>query len=177
MEVWIETADAVDVHDKVKRRAMSGVAAILTPPGNMGNPIGWPERPGVGAGKHVTGASLPRLIYVRWQSLAEPQTYEAYIPITADTRPQMVKPETAYCRGGSKPITDYRKALTIGLAPGGITKAWIMGPCLSPIEIARVKGEIYTKGPYDGTSGGKHRPLSDISKAYIDRHGIPLGSW
>ena len=31
MEVWIETADAVDVHDHVFRRAMSGVAAINSP--------------------------------------------------------------------------------------------------------------------------------------------------
>ncbi len=177
MEVWIETADAVDVHDRVKRRAMSGVAAIHTPPGNSGDPSGWPERPGVGAGKRVTGISLPRLIYVRWQSLAEPQTYEAYIPITADTREQMIKAETAYCRGRSEPITDYRKALTIGLAPGGIAKAWILGPCLPPIEVARVKGDVYPDGPYNGLSGGKHRPLSDISKAYINQHGIPFGSW
>jgi hypothetical protein len=28
MEVWIETADAVDVRDRVFKRAMSGVAAI-----------------------------------------------------------------------------------------------------------------------------------------------------
>jgi len=156
---------------------MSGVATILTPPGNMGNPIGWPERPGVGAGKHVTGASLPGLIYVRWQSLAEPQTYEAYIPITAETRQQMVKPETAYCRGGSKPMTDYRKALTIGLAPGGITKAWIMGPCLAPIEVARVEGEIVKSGPSLGQNDGRYALiLTPESKAYIEQHGIPFGS-
>lgn len=178
MEVWIETADAVDIHDRVNRRAMSGVAAIHTPAGNSGDPRGWPERPGVGAGKHVINADLPRLIYVRWQSLAEPQTYEVYIPITAETRQQMVKAETAYCRGGSKPITDYRKALTIGLAPGGITKAWIMGPCLPPIEVARVKGEIVKLGPSSGRSDGRYAfPLAPESKAYIDQHGIPFNSW
>lgn len=178
MEVWIETADAVDVHDRVKRRAMSGVAAILTPPGNIGDPSGWPERPGVGAGKRVIGISLPKLIYVRWQSLAEPQTYEAYIPITAEAREQMVKAETAYCRGRSEPITDYRKALTIGLAPGGITKAWIMGPCLPPIEVARVEGEVVKLGPSLGQSDGRYAfALKSESKAYIEQYGIPFGSW
>ncbi|MGE8155194.1 DUF2931 family protein, partial [Pseudomonas vancouverensis] len=91
MEVWIETADAVDIHDRVFRRAMSGVAAINTPKSLKGDPRGWPERPGSGAGKHVWGADLPRLIYVRWQSLVEPQTYEAYIPIPEATRQAMVK--------------------------------------------------------------------------------------
>lgn len=178
MEVWIETADAVDVHNRVKRRAMSGVAAIQTPPGSSGDPSGWPTLPGVGAGKHVIGAALPRLIYVRWQSLAEPQTYEAYIPITTETRQKMIKAETAYCRGGSKPKTQYRKALTIGLAPGGITKAWIMGPCLPPVEVARVEGEIVKLGPASGQSEGHYAlPLAPESKAYIDQHGIPFGSW
>ncbi len=107
MEVWIETADAVDVQDRVFRRAMNGVAAINTPKNLKGDPRGWPTRPGAGAGKQVLGADLPRLIYVRWQSLAEPQTYEAYIVIPEATRRAMVKPETGYCpaRGfGAKTI-------------------------------------------------------------------------
>lgn len=178
MDVWIETADAVDIHDRVNRRAMSGVAAILTPANNSGDPRGWPELPGVGAGKHVIGADLPRLIYVRWQSLAEPQTYEVYIPISSETRQQMLKPEQAYCRGSSKPKRDYRKALTIGLAPGGVAKAWIMGPCLRPVEVARVEGEVVKLGPSQGLNQGRFAlPLALESKAYIESHGIPFGSW
>jgi hypothetical protein len=129
MEVWIETADAVDVHDRVFRRAMSGVAAINTPSNLKGNPRGWPNYPGAGKGKHVRGADLPRLIYVRWQSLVEPQTYEAYIPIPEVTRQAMVKGERAFCSFDGKWITDYRYMLTVGLAPGGVTKTWIGGPC------------------------------------------------
>src|SRR5690606_24201797 len=86
MEVWIETADVVDIDEHLYRRAMSGIAAIQTPPENRGDPKGWPERPGMGKGKHVIGARLPRLIYVRWQSLAEPQTYDAYIEISPEVR-------------------------------------------------------------------------------------------
>lgn len=177
MEVWIETADAVDIHNRVYKRAMSGTASITNPPGHKVNPAGWPQQPGGGKGKNVTGADLPRLIYVRWQSLAEPQTYEVYIPITEKTRQLMTEPELAYCSAGGKQITDYRNSVTIGLAPGGIAKAWILGPCLPAIEVARVEGTIHSEGPYDGTSGGKHRPLTDIPRAYIDQHGIPFGSW
>ncbi|MBB2888900.1 hypothetical protein AF70_00035960 [Pseudomonas sp. KD5] len=31
--------------------------------------------------------------------------------------------------------------------------------------------------PLRGTSNGKHRPLSEESKAYIEKFGIPYGSW
>ncbi|MGE8154577.1 DUF2931 family protein [Pseudomonas vancouverensis] len=177
MEVWIETADAVDIHDRVFRRAMSGVAAINTPKNLKGNPRGWPGYPGAGKGKHVRGADLPRLIYVRWQSLVEPQTYEAYIPIPEATRQAMVKGEKAYCSADGKWITDYRYMLTVGLAPGGVTKTWIGGPCLPPIEVARVVGTVVKIGPYSGTSNGQHRPLSETSKAYIEKYGVPYGSW
>ena len=177
MEVWIETADAVDIQGHVFRRAMSGVASIQTPPNFKGLPAGWPARPGGGKGKDVHGADLPKLIYVRWQSLAEPQTYEVYIEIPESTRQLMLKEEKGYCAARGKWLDDYRNVLTIGLAPGGIAKAWIMGPCLPPVEVTRVQGSVVRVGPYDGTSGGKHRPLTETSKAYIERFGIPYGSW
>ena len=177
MEVWIETADAVDVQDHVFRRAMNGIAAINTPKNLKGDPRGWPIQPGAGKGKQVLGADLPRLIYVRWQSLAEPQTYEAYIVIPEASRRAMVKPETGYCPARGIWREDYRDMLTVGLAPGGIAKVWLMGACLSAIDVARVQGTVVKKGPYGGKSGGQHRPLSATSKAYIEKYGIPYGSW
>ncbi len=177
MEVWIETADVVDIRERVFKRAGAGIASVNTPADNKGKPAGWPESPGSGSGRHVTGADLPRLIYVRWQSLAEPQTYEAYIVIPESAREIMHKPEKAYCRLDGKWITDYRDRVTIGLAPGGIAKVWLRGPCLKPVEITRVEGTINPKGPYDGKSGGQHRPLKDASKTYIEKYGIPFGSW
>lgn len=177
MEVWIETADAVDIHDRVFRRAMSGVAAINTPKNLKGDPRGWPDRPGSGAGKQVLGADLPRLIYVRWQSLVEPQTYEAYIPIPEATRLAMLKGERTYCAADGKWITDYRDMLTVGLAPGGIARVWVLGACLKPFDVVRVEGTVVKLGPYGGASNGRHRPLSETSKAYIEKFGIPYGSW
>jgi len=179
MEVWIETANVLDVKGRVFGRAMSGVAAIQTPPNLRGNPTGWPKRPGSGAGKHVWRADVPRLIYVRWQSLAEPQTYEAFIEIPEATRNAMLEvKQNTYCRGTKEWITDHRELLVIGLAPGGIAKTWIRGLCLDPIEVSRVQGHIVKKGPYEGLSEGHYyRPPNKESQAYIDKFGIPYDSW
>ena len=184
MEVWIETADVVDINEQVFKGAGSGIPAMGYPralskgiPSEFrGKPAGWRENPG-GKGRHVTGADLPRLVYVRWQSMAEPQTYEAYIEITDPVRQLMRKREEVFCAFDGKVITDYRELLVVGLAPGGIAKVWVGGPCLTAIEVTRVQGTISPKGPYGGTSNGKHRPLSEESKAYIEKFGIPYGSW
>ncbi|MEZ1320098.1 DUF2931 family protein [Pseudomonas fluorescens] len=177
MEVWIETADVVDVRERVFRRAGAGIASVRRPHNYKGHPAGWPENPGSGAGRDVIGADLPRLIYVRWQSLVEPQTYEVYIVIPESAREIMRKPEKAFCKADGKWITDYRNEIGIGLAPGGIARVWLGGPCLKAVEIVRVEGTVNPKGPYEGKSGGTHRPLSDASKAYIEKFGIPFGSW
>ncbi len=184
MEVWIETADVVDVKGRVFRGAGSGIPAGSYPrpfsegiPDHFkGNPRGWPEHPG-GKGRFVRGADLPRLVYVRWQSMAEPQTYEAYIEIPESARKSMLKGGRTFCRADGKWITDYRDMVIIGLAPGGIAKVWLGGQCLLSTEVTRVQGTINPEGPYGGKSNGKHRPLSEESKAYVDKFGIPYGSW
>jgi len=185
MEAWIETADVFDGSGLVYVQAGSGVPAISYPrvlrkevPSKFrGDPRGWPERPGWGAGKYVTGADLPRQIYVRWQSQVEPQTYHTRIDIPESIRNIMRKKEKTFCRFTGKMEVQYREAIVIGLAPGGIAKAWVTGPCLSPIEVTRVQAKVDPVGPYDGKSGGKHRPLSPTSKAYIEKFGVPYGSW
>ena len=186
MEAWIETADAVDIHGQIFRGAGGGVVSIgyptafngqEVPKSFKGTPQGWPKNPGAGDGRDVTGSELPKLVYVRWQSLAEPQTYEAYIEIPESARLMMLQGEKAYCRYDDKWITDYRRILSIGLAPGGVAKAWLSAPCLAPVEITRVVGTVDPRGPYEGKSGGRHRPLSATSKAYVERFGIPYGSW
>ncbi|WP_237886544.1 DUF2931 family protein [Pseudomonas sp. PGPR40] len=184
MEVWIETADVVDINERVFRGAGSGIPATGYPRGLSkgipahfkGDAKGWFKDPG-GKGRYVTGADLPRLVYVRWQSLAEPQTYEAYIEISQSARNTMLKSENAFCGAVGRWKTDYRKLLIVGLAPGGIAKVWLGGPCLKSVEVTRVQGTINPEGPYGGTSNGKHRPLSEESKAYIEKFGIPYGSW
>lgn len=177
MEVWIETADVIDVQGNVYKRAMSGNAEMLKPSNNTGDPKGWPARPGWGKGKYVMRADLPKKIYVRWQSLVEPKTYKMAIDIPESTREIMRKGEKAFCAADGKWITGYRKAIVVGLAPGGIAKVWVVGPCLTPIEVTRVQAEVDPRGPYEGESGGEHRPLSAVSKAYVEKFSVPYGSW
>lgn len=178
MEAWIETADAVDIDDRVFRRAASGLPSIQSPKNLNGDPRGWPERPGMGSGKHVIGADVPRLVYVRWQSLVEPQTYEAYIVIPKATQQAMLKGEKTFCAADAKWITGYRNVITVGLAPGGVAKVWLLGACLAPFEVTRVQGEVVKVGPSRGKSAGQYAyPPSPTAKAYIEKYGIPYGSW
>jgi len=184
MEAWIETADVVDINERVFRGAGSGGVTTGYPralskgiPAKFnGKPKGWAKHPG-GSGRRVMGAEMPRLVYVRWQSLVEPQTYEAYIEIPESAREAMRKSEDVFCAFDGKVITDYRKLLVVGLAPGGIAKVWVGGPCLPEIEVTRVQGTINPEGPYRGQSDGEYYFLSEESKAYIDKFGIPYGSW
>ncbi|MFF7707359.1 DUF2931 family protein [Pseudomonas sp. NPDC007930] len=178
MDVWIETVAVVDIRGRAFRHVMSGVASNISEESTHGNPRGWPTQPGWGAGKQVRGAALPIAIYVRWQSLAEPQTYEVLIPIPEATRQQMLARETNACTARSQWLTGYREGITVGLAPGGIAKAWIAGPCVTAIEISRVQAQVVALGPDQGRSGGQYAlPLMPNSKAYIEKNGIPYGSW
>ncbi|WP_447649783.1 DUF2931 family protein [Pseudomonas abietaniphila] len=185
MEVWIETADVFDGSGLVYVRAGSGTPSMMfprplskgVPEVFKGDPKGWPEKPGWGAGKYVKGADLPTKIYVRWQSLVEPQTYHTRIDIPESTREIMRKQENAFCYLTGKEEIQYRKAIVIGLAPGGIAKVWVTGPCLTPIEVTRVQAKVDPVGPNDGESNGEYDPPSAESQAYIEKFGIPYGSW
>jgi len=181
MEVWIESVDVIDKRGLVFERVYAGVGSIGEPPHKNGQPAGWTTRPG-GSAKPISGVDLPEFIFVRWQSLVEPQTYNVRINIPQWVRERMVTKEQPACPwksdwGKNLPSFGYRDNITIGLAPGGIAKVWLRGGCLETLEIGRFEGKVNKAGPYDGTSGGKHRPLSDASKAYIEQFGIPYGSW
>ncbi|MDH0085269.1 DUF2931 family protein, partial [Stutzerimonas stutzeri] len=63
------------------------------------------------------------------------------------------------------------------LAPGGIAKAWVGGPCLEPIEIGRFEAAISKVGPYGGKPDGHYYFVSDEAKAHVKQHGVPYGSW
>tara|TARA_Y100001938_G_C7960950_1_gene364278 strand:- start:95 stop:769 length:675 start_codon:yes stop_codon:yes gene_type:complete len=178
MEAWVDGVDLTDVNDLMYERVFGGVASTRSPAGNKGEARGWPERPGPGSKFPMSGIDLPEKITVRWQSLAEPQAYRASFYISEETRAEMVTPRPTYCAWRDDHVIHYRQIIAIGVAPGGMVKAWLMGPCLEPIEIAHVQGEINPVGPYNGTSNGEfYRPPSPNAQHYIDTHGIPFGSW
>lgn len=177
MDVWVETTDVTDVRGITYREAVTGTVSIRQPENGSGKPAGWPERFGWGAGRYLSGLDLPRRIDIRWQSLAEPQTYRVSLDIPDVTREIMRRKEPAKCPASGR-TEDYREAIVIGLAPGGIVRAWVMGSCLNPIEILRAQAETEPLGPYQGKMQGRYAlPLEPAAKAYIEKHGIPYGSW
>ncbi|MNF91574.1 hypothetical protein D3C84_741790 [compost metagenome] len=177
MDVWLETADVTDVRGITYAGAVQGTVAIRQPENGAGDPAGWPGPYIRGKGVTLRNLDLPKQIFVRWQSLTEPQTYRVTMELPESARELMLKPEKVKCpiRGQ---VTDYRHFITVGLAPGGIAKLWVNGPCFPVTEILRIQAEIEPKGPDQGQSDGLYAlPLEPAAKAYIEQHGIPYGSW
>ena len=169
MEVWVETVDVLDQRGFGFFRVHGGVA------GYTRKPEGWHQ--GGGAMKPVNNVDLPQRIFLRWQSLVEPQAYRIRIPIPQWVRDEMVKPERVFCQGSKEWRDDYRKMITLGMAPGGIVKVWVGGACLGFTEVGRFQAEVEPLGPYRGKSNGEYIHIEPENKAYIDQHGIPYGTW
>ncbi|AOE86374.1 DUF2931 family protein [Pseudomonas sp. TCU-HL1] len=172
MEVWVESVDVIDRRGLAYFRIRGGVPAYTN------KPVGWHQ--GGGGMKQVPGVDLPETLFVRWQSLVEPQTYRLRIDIPQWVRDEMVKPQRAFCRADGKWIDNlYRYDISIGMAPGGIAKAWVGGPCLSDLEIGRYQAKVDPRGPSEGKTNGQYAwpSLEPESAAYIKEHGIPYGSW
>ncbi|MCP8466912.1 DUF2931 family protein [Pseudomonas sp. ZM23] len=171
MEVWVETADVEDIRGHAFPRMGGGVVEVHVPDDGSGRPEVW--RSGWGAGRNVNDADLPQRIFVRWQSLAEPQTYRITLEIPERARQLMVEKLDPPC-----PASAYREFLAVGLAPGGTVRAWVRSTCGESIEILHAQAEVEPKGPSQGKTGGQYAlPLEPSAKAYIDKHGIPYGSW
>jgi len=176
MQVWLERADISDINGRIFPNAMGGVVAMGQPASLSATAKGWPKRIGSGKGLYMTGLDLPYVVSLRWQSLVEPQTYHTAFLIPDWARKKMLKRIPGQCPSGYH--FDYRESLTIGLAPGGVVKVWIMGPCLDPIEVMTLQAEIELKGPYQGQMKGQYAlPLTEVTQAYIAKYGVPYGSW
>ncbi|MFP3518659.1 DUF2931 family protein [Pseudomonas sp. SIMBA_077] len=169
MEVWVEGVDVIDIRTVAYFHVHGGVASYT------GKVEGWHQ--GAGATMPVNNVDLPDRIFLRWQSLAEPQTYKINIKIPQWVRDEMVRPERVFCRADQKEVTLYRNRVNLGVAPGGIVKVWVGAGCLGYREVGRFQAEIEPLGPYKGKSKGKYVPIEPENKAYVDQHGIPYGSW
>ena len=89
MEVWVEGVDVIDTRGMAYFHVFGGVASYT------GKVEGWHQ--GGGKTMPVNNVDLPDRIFLRWQSLAEPQTYKINIKI-----PQRVRLSVLYCSGQTR---------------------------------------------------------------------------
>ncbi|MBO2930522.1 DUF2931 family protein [Pseudomonas otitidis] len=170
MEARVESVDVVDRRNLAFEGVHGGVVAYNN------RTEGWWE--GGGKMMPINNVDLPNIIFVRWQSLVEPQVYKLRIDIPEWVREEMLAPRTEYCSVTKQVDTSYRKMISIGLAPGGIVKVWVGGACLPFKEVGRFVGVVEPRGTHKGYRGG-HFTLkpSEAARTYIEAHGIPYDSW
>jgi hypothetical protein len=171
MEAWVE-----DLVVKDDRGYWSQIPQGMA--SSLGQTAGWPPPYRVlGSGSaRLDSTGLPMEVSLRWQSLAEPQTYTWHFIVPESLRQAMAKKEPTVWLG--KPSQGCRSDITVGVAPGGRTIVWISGIALTPaIEVMRGKAEVEPLGPYQGFSKGKYRPMHEPARKYVEEHGIPYGSW
>ncbi len=176
MTVWVETAAVEDVHGKLIRRVSSGVAPSAQPEDGTESARGW-NRVSTG-GRPAVGAALPRRVFVRWQSIVEERTYRAWVDIPDEARQVMHDATARRCPEQPGEPSSYSAALILGLAPGGVIQVWAWDECYRPIKVARGQAELEPLGPDQGQNEGRYAyKISEESKRYIERFGIPYGSW
>jgi hypothetical protein len=176
MDGWVEDSATVDVDGNLFRRIGSGGAAGGGKNGSKGA-RGWAVKGG-GTERNVRDAKLPVRIYVRWQSVVEPQTYQGWIEIPESARQVMRAALRKDCQQFPETASILKIAsVMLGLAPGGVVQIWVLDECMHPVKVARGQAEIEPKGPYLGQSGGHYYPQTESSKRYVEQYGIPYGSW
>lgn len=175
MKVWVEDSAVIDVHGNLFKRTGGGTAAGGEPEDGTESARGWD---GIGGGgKSVIGAALPARVFVRWQSVVEPQTYQAWIEIPESARQIMRTATARRCPAIPDSPSAYDASMKLGLAPGGIVQVWVRDECHRPIKVARAQAEVEPLGPHLGKSDGHYYPQPEASKRYIQQFGIPYGSW
>ncbi|QQX61340.1 DUF2931 family protein [Pseudomonas chlororaphis] len=175
MKVWVEDTAVEDINGQLFKHTGRGSAADGDPSLKKEWARGWS---GVGGGGwSVVGADLPKRIYVRWQSVVEPQTYRAWVDIPEEARKIMTTSTNRRCPETPHQTARYMASVYLGLAPSGIVQVWVRDECRHPVKVARAQAEIEPLGPHLGKSNGHYYPLSENSKRYIEKYGIPYGSW
>jgi hypothetical protein len=176
MKVWVEDSSVLDINDKNFPKAGKSTAASGQPDIARESARGWGAV--TGSGMPVTGANLPKRISVRWQSITEQKTYRGFIDIPEEARQLMVRSTNQRCPETPEKTARFMASLYIGLAPGGVMQAWVKDSCRNPIKVARGQAETEPLGAQQGKNGGRYAyPVSEKAKLYIDKYGIPYGSW
>ena len=126
----------------------------------------------------ITGADLPKRIFVRWQSIVEQKTYKGWIDIPEHARSIMRGSTARRCPKWPDQQASYTAYAVVGVAPGGAIRVWVDDNCLNQHLVATTQAEIEPLGPDQGMNQGRYAyPIKESTKRYIERYGIPYGSW
>ncbi|WP_447789594.1 DUF2931 family protein [Pseudomonas farris] len=175
MTVWVETFTVEDIKEQIIHNVAAGAAARSDHENGTENARGWV---GIGGeGMPVTGADLPKRLFVRWQSIVERKTYAGWIDISESTRDIMRNSTARRCYKTPEYSANSAASLNLGLAPGGIIQVWTRDDCFRAHKVDRGQVGIEPLGPDQGKYNGFYGKIKDSSKRYIERFGIPYGSW
>ncbi|RKS27565.1 DUF2931 family protein [Pseudomonas sp. WPR_5_2] len=175
MKVWVETSAVEDIKGRIIYDVAAGAAGGSDYENGTENARGW-----VGiatASMPVTGADLPKRLFVRWQSTVERKTYAGWIDISESTREIMRNSNARRCHEPPQFTANSSAALSLGLAPGGIIQVWVWDDCFRAHKVDRGQVGIEPLGPDQGKYNGVYGEIKASSQRYIDRFGIPYGSW
>lgn len=176
MKVWVEDSTVLGIKNRTFFKAGGRTAAGGEPEDGTESARGWGTVSG--SGIPVTGADLPKLIFVRWQSISEQKTYKGFIEIPESARQLMVGSTHQRCQETPERAARYIASLYVGLAPGDVLQAWVRDSCHRPVQVAHAQGELEPLGPEQGKHGGHYAyPVSEKAKQYIEKYSIPYGSW
>jgi hypothetical protein len=178
MTGWVEASLVEDIHGRLLNHGSGGVIGTGIVDHGVASELarGWPRDLG-GRVRGVTGADLPKRIFVRWQSVVEQKTYRAWVDIPEEARQLMQTSTHRRCPNRLGQEANPMAVVHLGLAPGGTVQVWVMDECYRSVKVARAQAEIEPLGPHLGKSGGNYYPLAEFSKRYIEKYGIPYGSW
>jgi hypothetical protein len=109
--------------------------------------------------------------------VVEQKTYRAWVDIPEEPREIMHTSTHRRCPQEPEREARYKASMHLGLAPGVIVQVWVRNECSEQVKVARAQAEIEPLGPHLGKSGGNYYPHSEFSKRYIEKYGIPYGSW
>jgi hypothetical protein len=177
MKVWVENSSVQDINGRIFYKTGGGTAAGGEPEDGTESARGWAGGVG-GSGRRVVGADLPVRIWVRWQSIVEQKTWQAWVEIPEEARQLMVASVNQRCPQTPDQEARFMASVYLGLAPCGVVQVWVRDSCHHPVKVARAQAETELLGPSQGKNEGRYAyPVSEKAKRYIERYGIPYGSW
>lgn len=174
MEAYLNGVVVFDISNRMNPSVVRGSPSMRRPTKDDEVSVGWPSNPGWGSVTPVN-LDLPKILIVSWRSFVEQQEYHVQIEVPEEARSQMRIGHPVNCFKNDGREHYYRNNLVVGMAPGGIVKLWVNGPCLDAIEVGRF---VATKDkPDPARAGYATRALSEETQAYLKNNPIPYGSW